>query len=85
MLTVYDVHLELEANADVVDVAKLRDHFKALSINVIGLDRCDIKLRTDELIFSIYGDVGPFMMKQMIRECTQKVFPGSVIGSMNCR
>ncbi len=80
MLTIYNVHLELNEKATVVDVLRLKDHLKALRIDSIGLDREDFKARTDELSFTIYGDFGPFMMKCMVEECTENVFPGSVAG-----
>jgi hypothetical protein len=80
MLSLYDVQLELREDATITDVLKLKDHFKALKIQAIGLDREDFKASTDELSFSIYGDFGPFMMKRMIEECTANIFPGSVVG-----
>jgi len=84
MFTVYDVTLQLQENASVADLGRLRDHFRTLSIDVIGLDRTDFKVGSDELTLSIYGSAGPFMMKKMIQECTQNIFPGSV-ASLRCR
>jgi hypothetical protein len=80
MLTVYNVHLELSDAASIADVLRLKDHLKALRIDAIGLDRGDFKARTDELSFTIYGEFGPFMMKRMLEECTENIFPGSVAG-----
>jgi hypothetical protein len=79
MLTVYDVQVFLSAAASMADVAKLKDHFKALSINSVGLDTTDFSRRPEGLSFSIYGDIGPFMMKRMALECTENVFPGSIV------
>jgi hypothetical protein len=79
MLTVYDVEVELRVGASPADVNKLKDHFKALKINSVGLDGNDFRSRSDGLSFSIYGDVGPFMMKRMVLECTENVFPGSIV------
>jgi hypothetical protein len=80
MVTVYDVKIELRDDAKLADLLKLKDHFKALKIDAIGLDQDDFKARADELSFTIYGDFGPFMMKRMVQECTQNIFPGSVVG-----
>ncbi len=79
MLTVYDVEVFLSATASIADVNKLKDHFKALSINSIGLDFDGSRPRRENLSFSIYGDIGPFMMKRMALECTENVFPGSIV------
>jgi hypothetical protein len=79
MLMVYDVDLELQSAATVVDILRLKDHFKALSIDAVGLDDESAGRRTEELSFSIYGDVGPFMMKRMVQECTRNIFPGSSV------
>ena len=79
MLTVFDVEVALRVTPSMADVLKLKDHFKALSIDSIGLDTSDFKPRREELSFSIYGDIGPFMMKRMVLECTQNVFPGSIV------
>ncbi len=80
MLTVYDIQLDLPDYATIADFLKLKDHFKALKIDAIGLDRDDFKMRTDELSFTIYGNLGPFMMKRMVQECAQNIFPGCVVG-----
>ena len=79
MLTVYDVEVFLSATASIADVNKLKDHFKALSINSIGLDFDGSRSRSENLSFSIYGNIGPFMMKRMALECTEDVFPGSIV------
>jgi len=80
MVTVYDVRLELRDTANIADVLKLKDHFKALKIDAIGLDQDDFTARADALSFTIYGDFGPFMMKRIVQECTANIFPGSVVG-----
>jgi len=79
MLTVYDVEVFLSETANIADVNKLKDHFKALSINSIGLDCDGSRSRSENLSFSIYGDIGPFMMKRMALECTENVFPGCIV------
>jgi hypothetical protein len=79
MLTVYDVQVFLSVAASMADVVKLKDHFKALSINSVGLDNNDLSHRSAGLSFSIYGNIGPFMMKRMALECTENVFPGSIV------
>lgn len=79
MLMVYDVDVELQKAANAVDILRLKDHFKALSIDAVGLDDVGGGARRGELSFSIYGDVGPFMMKRMVLECTQHIFPGSAV------
>lgn len=79
MFTVYDVHVELRVNPSQADVSRLKDHFKALAMNTVGLDRDSLKPRTNELTFSIYGSVGPFIMKRLVQECTQSIFPGSAV------
>jgi hypothetical protein len=79
MLTVYDVQVFLSVAASLADVAKLKDHFKALSINSVGLENYDFSHRSQGLSFSIYGNIGPFMMKRMALECTENVFPGSIV------
>jgi hypothetical protein len=76
MLTVYDVEVFLSTTASIADVSKLKDHFKALSINSIGLDD---RSRSENLSFSIYGNIGPFMMKRMALECAENVFPGCIV------
>jgi hypothetical protein len=80
MVTVYDVRIGLSNNATLADIRKLKDHFKALKIDAIGLDPNDFKPRAEELSFTIYGDFGPFMMKRMVTDCTENIFPGSNIG-----
>lgn len=79
MLTVYDVEVFLSVAASIADLSKLKDHFKALSINAIGLDFDGSSHRSENLSFSIYGNIGPFMMKRMALECTENVFPGSIV------
>ena len=79
MLTVYDVQVFLSVGPSMADVVKLKDHFKALSINSVGLDNNDFSRRLGGLSFSIYGNIGPFMMKRMALECTENVFPGSIV------
>jgi hypothetical protein len=79
MLAVYDIQVELLACATVADILKLKAHFKALKIDAVGLDLADFKARSEELSFTIYGDFGPFMMKRMVEECTENIFPGSVV------
>jgi len=79
MFTVYDVQVELERAASIADVVRLKNRFKALSIDAVGLDQGDYKPRSEELSFSIYGELGPFMMKRMAEECTDNIFPGAVI------
>ncbi len=80
MVTVYDVHIQLDEHANITDMVKLRDHFKALSITVVGLNINDFKAKSNDLTFSIYGNLGPFMMKRMVQECAQNIFPGSIVG-----
>jgi hypothetical protein len=79
MVMVYDVEVELQAVATHVDILRLKDHFKALSIDAVGLEDRASSGPMEELSFSIYGDVGPFMMKRMVQECTRHIFPGSVV------
>jgi len=79
MFTVYDVQVELDRAASIADVVRLKNRFKALSIDSVGLDATDYRSRTEELSFSIYGELGPFMMKRMVEECTDNIFPGAVV------
>lgn len=78
MLLVYDVQLELRRDATGADLVRLKDHFRTLKIEAIGLDQDDLLRTIDEVSFTIYGNFGPFMMKRMVKECTEKIFPGSI-------
>lgn len=79
MLMVYDVEIVLQERATLVDLMRLKDHFKALSIDTVGLEDRTAGARSGDLSFSIYGKIGPFMMKKMVQECSQHIFPGSIV------
>jgi len=79
MFVVYDVQVELPENVKLADILKLRDHLKALSMRTVGLESTDYKPRAGELNFSVYGDAIPFLMRQMVNDCTRNVFPESIV------